>query len=81
MRTLSRTRLHRLASRRGIRFWLMAFDSGLPPVHWIVRVNPKGETSLRCALQRVRRAAAARHATEQVSLQARQPGREEQREG
>jgi hypothetical protein len=27
----------------------MAFDSGLPPVHWIVRVNPKGETSLRWA--------------------------------
>ncbi len=30
------------------RFWLMALDSGLPPVHWIVRVDPRGETSLRC---------------------------------
>ena len=25
----------------------MAFDSGLPPVHWIVRVDPRGEKSLR----------------------------------
>ena len=58
----------------------MAFDAGLPPVHWIVRVDPKGETSLRCVLP-VCRAAAARHATAQVSLQARQPGGEEQRQG
>ena len=28
----------------------MAFDAGLPPVHWIVRVDPKGEKSLRCVL-------------------------------
>jgi hypothetical protein len=26
----------------------MALDSGLPPVHWIIRVDPRGETSLRC---------------------------------
>jgi hypothetical protein len=29
------------------RFWLMAFDRGEPPVHWIVQVDPRGETSLR----------------------------------
>ena len=25
----------------GRRFWRMAFDSGLPPVHWIIRVDPR----------------------------------------
>jgi len=25
----------------------MAFDRGEPPVHWIVQVDPRGETSLR----------------------------------
>ena len=38
------------ASRCGSRFWLIAFDAGLPPVHWIVRVDPKGETSPMCVL-------------------------------
>ena len=28
----------------------MAFDAGLPPVHWIVRVDPKGEKSPMCVL-------------------------------
>jgi hypothetical protein len=38
----------RLIVRVG-RFWLMAFDRGEPPVHWIVQVDPRGETSLRQA--------------------------------
>ena len=29
------------------RFWYMAFDRGEPPVHWIIQVDPRGETSLR----------------------------------
>ena len=29
------------------RFWYMAFDRGEPPVHWIIRVDPRGETSFR----------------------------------
>jgi hypothetical protein len=32
------------------RFWYMAFDRGEPPVHWIIRVDPRGETSFRRAL-------------------------------
>jgi hypothetical protein len=40
-------------------FWLMAFDSGLPPVHWIVRVDPRGEKSLRWEAGAAAAAAAA----------------------
>ena len=32
------------------RFWYMAFDRGEPPVHWIIRVDPRGEKSFRRAL-------------------------------
>ena len=32
------------------RFWFMSFDRGEPPVHWIIRVDPRGETSFRRAL-------------------------------
>jgi hypothetical protein len=38
---------HARLTVRGRRFWLMAFDKGEPPVHWIVQVDPRGETSLR----------------------------------
>ena len=37
----------------------MAFDSGLPPVHWIVRVDPRGEKSLRWEAGAAAAAAAA----------------------
>jgi len=74
-------RLLRSASRCGSRFWLMAFDAGLPPVHWIVRVDPKGEKSLMCVLP-VRAALLLRDVQRRRSpLQARQPCREEQRQG
>jgi hypothetical protein len=39
----------------------MAFDAGLPPVHWVIRVDPRGEKSLRCACA-VLVAAVASHA-------------------
>ena len=51
--------LHALRDAQLRRFWLMAFDSGLPPVHWIVRVDPKGETSLRWEAGTAAAAAAA----------------------
>jgi hypothetical protein len=46
-RELLLSHLARASHSAGGRFWLMAFDRGEPPVHWIVQVDPRGETSLR----------------------------------
>ena len=55
----------------------MAFDRGEPPVHWIVQVDPRGETSLRQAVahQRTWRAVTLRA---QVPLQACELGGEDE---
>jgi hypothetical protein len=37
----------------------MAFDAGLPPVHWVIRVDARGEKSLRWSACAVRVALAA----------------------
>ena len=43
--------LHAALTLRACRFWLMAFDRGESPVHWIVHVDPRGDKTLRQALR------------------------------